>query len=158
MNFRITGLSAHLFQPLFGLSDAELAIRGAKRYAANSKPGFPDRIEIRDAEIGESLILINFTHQPAANAFRASHAIFVSENSSAAYDRVGEVPQALRLRAISLRAFDSADMLVDADLLDGQHLETGIERLLCHPQVAYLQAHYAKPGCYAARIERASSL
>ena len=30
-----------------------------------------------------------------------------------------------------------------------------IERLLANPEASYLQAHYARRGCYAARIERA---
>jgi hypothetical protein len=29
--------------------------------------------------------------------------------------------------------------------------------MLADPHVAYLHAHYAKPGCYAARIDRAEA-
>src|SRR6202012_5688894 len=59
MSFRVTGLSAAPFRSLYGLSDQELALRGVKRYVADKKPGFPDRIEMRDAEIGEKLLLLN---------------------------------------------------------------------------------------------------
>jgi hypothetical protein len=155
MSFRITGLSADQFRPLFGLSDEELAARGARRVVADAKPGFPDRIALSDAEPGERLLLVNFTHQPADNPFRASHAIFVRENACQTYDRIDEVPEALRSRLISLRAFDASDMMVDADAVDGRELETAVARLFASPEVKYIQAHYAKRGCYAARVERA---
>ena len=155
MSFRITGLDPAPFRHLYGLTDDELVARGARRTIANAKPGFPDRIELRDAEPGEPLLLLNYTHQPADTPYRASHAIFVREGAEQAYDAVDEVPKALRLRPISLRAFDGHGEMVDADLVDGRVLEAVIERLLDNSEVRYLQAHYAKRGCYAARIERA---
>jgi len=155
MSFRITGLSNEPFTPLFGLTDDEFATRGAKRYIADKKPGFPDRVELRDAEPGESVLLINHTHQPGETPYQASHAIFVLEGAGARYDRVGEIPEVLRPRVISLRAFDAAHMMVDADLVEGEVLEGAIERMLSDAEVDYIQAHYAKRGCYAARIERA---
>ncbi len=155
MTFRITGLPAADFASLFGLSDAELARHGATRVVADQSPGFPDRIELRDAEPGETLLLLNYEHQSACNAYRARHAIFVREGARAAYDRIGEVPAVLRVRTISLRAFDAQDLMVDAELAEGRELEAAIERLLARADVAYIQAHYAKRGCYAARIERA---
>ena len=154
MSFRITGLPAEPFQHLFGLSDAELAAHGAKRYIADAKPGFPDRIEVRDAEPGESLLLVGYVHQNADTPYRASHAVFVREGATRAFDRIDEIPDALRSRVLSLRAFDAGHMMIDADLVEGDALEGGIERLLGNPEVAYVHAHYAKRGCYAARIER----
>src|ERR1700733_9967790 len=115
MSFRITGLSNEPFKSLFGLTDNELAARGAKRYVADAKPGFPDRIELRDAEPGESVILVNHVHQPADTPYHASHAIFVLEGAAETYDRIDEVPEVLRPRMISLRAFGASHMIVDAD-------------------------------------------
>ncbi|HEV2675921.1 MAG TPA: DUF1203 domain-containing protein [Aliidongia sp.] len=155
MNFRITGLSPEPFRHLFSLSDEELAKHGALRCVADAKPGYPDRIEIRDAEPGEALLLVNYIHQPANTPYRSSHAVFVREGAKTTYDQVNEIPEALRGRSISLRAFGPDHLMVDADLVDGPELATLIERFLSDPKVAYLQAHYAKRGCYAARIERA---
>ena len=157
MTFRITGLPPEHFQNLLGLSDSALAERGACRVVADAKPGFPDRVTLRDAEIGEQLLLLNYMHQPAANPYRASHAIFVLEDAHTAYDQVGEIPEVMRSRVMSLRAFDEQDVMVDAELAQGPELEGVIERLLGDPRVRYLQAHYAKRGCYAARIESARS-
>ena len=154
MRFRITGLPAEPFQHLFGLSDADLAAHGASRYVADAKPGFPDRIEVRDAEPGESVLLVNHVHQDADTPYRASHAVFVREGATLPFDRIDEIPEALRSRILSLRAFDAAHMMIDADLVEGDALEGGIDRLLANPEVAYVHAHYAKRGCYAARIER----
>ncbi len=153
-SFRITGLSAHEFQHLFGLTDDMLEKLGAKRYIANENPGFPDRIELRDADPGESVLLVNYVHQPADTPYRASHAIFVREGANLTFDRENEVPEVLRRRLLSLRAFDRTNMMVDADTIDGTEVEKLIGRFFANHEVAYVQAHFAKRGCYAARIER----
>ena len=154
MSYRITGLDPAPFRHLFGLSEEALAAKGVKRYLADKKPGFPDRVELRDAEPGEAVLLLNYTHQPAETPYRASHAIFVREGAERAYDAVDRIPEPLLLRPISLRAFSAEGEMVDADLAEGSGLEPLIERLLANPGVSYLHAHYAKRGCYAARIER----
>jgi hypothetical protein len=155
MSFRITGLDPAPFMQLYGLPDGELAAHGAKRYVADKKPGFPDRIEMRDGEPGETFLVLNHTCQPADTPYRATHAIFVREGATNTYNRVGEVPEVMRVRLLSLRAFDAADMMLDADVVDGTELEHVIERLLANPDVSYIHAHNAKRGCYAGRIERA---
>lgn len=104
MSFRSLGLSPTPFQDLFGLPDAALAERGARRHIADKPIGFPDRIELRDAAPGETLLLLNYMHQPADTPYRASHAIFVREFARARLDVVNTVPDALRIRPISLRA------------------------------------------------------
>ena len=155
MSFRIIGLDPAPFRPLYGLPAAALAAAGAERCIADVSPGFPDRVELRDAAPGAALLLVNFVHQPAANPYRASHAIFVKEGAERAYDAVDEIPAALAIRPLSIRAFDATDRLVDAELADGRRQADAIRRLLASPRVAYLQAHYARMGCYAARVERA---
>jgi hypothetical protein len=155
MQFRIRGLDPALFSHLYGLSAAELAEHGAIRYTVDQPGSFPDRIEVRDCAPGETVLLINFTHQPAATPYRASHAIFVREGAERALDTVNTIPPAMASRIISLRAFDAHDMIVEADLAEGAELSARIVGLLARDDVAYIHAHYAKYGCYAARIERA---
>jgi hypothetical protein len=155
MSYRVTGLDPAPFRHLYGLSDEALAAEGVRRYLVDAKPGFPDRIEVRDAEPGESVLLLNYTHQPADTPYRASHAIFVREGADTPLERVDGVPEALRVRPISLRAFNAAGEMVDADLVDGEKLDRLIERFFDNPEVDYLHAHYARRGCYAARIDRA---
>jgi hypothetical protein len=155
MAFRITGLSPEPFAHLFGLPDAALAAHGAQRWIATEGSRLPDRVEVRDARPGESVLLVNFEHQPADTPYRASHAIFVREGATAAYDAVDAIPEAMRSRMLSLRAFDRAHLMVDAELVDGREAEAAIARLFANADVDYLQAHYATRGCYAARVERA---
>lgn len=155
MSFRVLGLDPSQFSHLVGLSDDELARLGAKRCVVTARPGFPDRVEVRDLEIGETAILLNYEHQPADTAYRSRHAIFVGEGADEALDLIDSLPEAIRVRPISLRAFDASDEMVDADLAEGSALIPLIDRFFANPQVAYLHAHYAKRGCYAARIIRA---
>ena len=155
MSFRITGLSPEPFQPLFGLSDDELARQGVKRYVADKPQSFPCRVEMRDAAPGETVLLLNHVCQPADTPYRASHAIFVREGAAAAYGRVDEVPAVMRVRLLSLRAYDADGMMVDADVVDGAAVEPLIVRLLANADVSYIHAHNAKRGCYSGRIERA---
>jgi hypothetical protein len=155
MSFRITGLDPAPFRALYGLANIELASLGVKRCRVDARPGFPDRVEMRDAEPGETVLLLNYVHQPAATPYKASHAIFVREGAERAYVGVDEAPECLRLRMLSLRAFDASGDMVDADLADGRDLEAAIERLFANAAADYIHAHYAKRGCYAARIDRA---
>ena len=155
MVFRIKGLSPEPFRHLYGLSDEELATEGVKRYVADNKPGFPDRVEMRDGEPGEIFLLINHVCQPANTPYRATHAIFVREGAEQTFDQIDEVPEVMRVRLMSLRAYDEEDMMVDADVVDGMELESVIERFFSNPQVAYIHAHNAKRGCFSGQIDRA---
>jgi hypothetical protein len=154
LKFRISGLSAEPFRHLFGLPQQELARHGAVRYLVDAKPGYPDRIELRDVEPGQSVILVNYTHQPADSPYRSSHAIFVREGAEEPFDRVDEVPGSMRIRLLSLRAFDAKGMMLDADVIEGREIETVVARMFADPDVAYIHVHNAKRGCYAARIDR----
>ncbi len=154
MGFRVQGLDPAQFSHLFGRSDDELASVGARRYVVDSKPGFPDRIEVRDLDVGETAILLNYEHQPADTPYRARHAIFVREGADKALDLVDALPEVIRIRPISLRAFNEAGEMIDADLANGADLVPLIDRFFASPAVAYLHAHYAKRGCFAARIDR----
>jgi len=155
MTFRISGLDPKPFRHLYGISEQELAHHNAIRAIADAKPGFPDRIELREVEPGAAALLVNYTHQPAATPYRASHAIFIREGAETAVTLIDTVPEVFRPRMLSLRAFDSSDMLIDADIVDGGEVEPMIDRLLGNPDVSYIHAHYAKHGCFAARIDRA---
>ncbi|HEY2751825.1 DUF1203 domain-containing protein [Phenylobacterium sp.] len=154
MSFIVSGLPLEPFRPLFGLSDEALAQQGVLRLKVDAKPGFPCRITLEDAEPGETVLLLNYEHQPAETPYRSRHAIFVNERACETRRAFNEIPGALRERAIlSLRAYDEVGMMLDAAIVPGADLETAIERLLALPGVSYLHAHNAGRGCYAARID-----
>ncbi|GBQ99610.1 hypothetical protein AA23498_3509 [Acetobacter nitrogenifigens DSM 23921 = NBRC 105050] len=153
--FCIQGLDASEFTWLSRLSDEELSVIGARRCVVDAQPGFPDRIEIRDLEIGESAILLNYEHQPAVTPYRSRHAIFIKEGAARAANIIDTIPEAVKIRMISLRAFNVAGEIIDADPAEGANLPPLIEHFFANPDVSYLHVHYAKRGCYAARIVRA---
>lgn len=155
MSFRITGLDPTPFIPLYGLDEASLKARGVVRMQASDDTGYPERIELRNARKGESLLLLNFEHQPANTPFRSSHAIFVREGATVAYDACDEIPEPLRVRTISLRGFDGNHYIADARVVHGEQLADAIEQLFSMDKVSYLHAHYAGYGCFAARVDRA---
>jgi hypothetical protein len=155
MNFRITGLLAERFAPLFSLTDDELAQQGAVRRIADARqPGYPCRISLTDSQAGDELILANYEHHPVDSPYRMRFAVYVRKGEET-YDRVDEVPEQLRARTLAVRAFDTDAMMVGWELIEGRELTDAIERLFANPRAAYLHAHYAAPGCYAARIDRA---
>jgi hypothetical protein len=155
MSFRIHALPYEPFAALFKLSDADLAQAGATRMVVDTRPGSPCRVSLTDAEPGETVVLVNFEHQPANSPYRASHAIFIRENAEQAFPRVGEVPEVLSSRLISVRAFDERHYLIAADVVEGSKLGEAIPVMLETPEVAYLHLHNAKPGCFAASVTRA---
>jgi hypothetical protein len=155
MAFRITGLSPEPFQSLFGLPEQDLESLGMKRYIVDSNPGFPDRIEMKDAQLGQSVLLLNHICQPANTPYRASHAIFIREWATQAYDAVDQVPESMQIRLLSLRAFTDAGMMFDAEVAEGIAIEPVIARMFSNPEVSYIHVHNAKQGCYSGRIDRA---
>ncbi len=153
--FRITGLNPEPFRGLYGKDDEELASLGARRYIVTKKPGFPDRVEMRDLEVGESALLVNYAHiDDAGSPYRSSHAVFVREGATEAYDRIGEIPEVLLRRLLSVRAFDRNSMMVAADVIDGSRLGDWIASTFDDIAVAFIDVHNAKPGCFAARVRR----
>jgi hypothetical protein len=154
-SFRIRGLPAEEFAPLFDLSDEALAARGAVRQIADGRrPGYPCRVSLTDSSPGDDLILVNYEHHAVESPYRMRFAIYVRRGEQR-FDAIGEVPEQLRCRALALRAFNEKAMMVGWELVDGHDLEGAIERLFVDPRAAYLHIHFAAPGCYAARVDRA---
>ena len=155
MSFIVTGLPVETFQPLFGLSDADLAERGAVRRTAIAGQRFPCRVTLEDAAPGQTVLLLNYEHQGAPTPYRSNYAIYVSEAARETRRLAGELPPVLRGRPIALRAFDTAGMLIAAELALDDNVEGAIGRQFANPDAAYLHAHNAAYGCFAARIDRA---
>jgi hypothetical protein len=155
MDFQISALPLATFAPLFSLSDAELAKRNIVRQVVKESPGTPCRVSLQDAEPGERVLLLNYEHLPVTSPYRATHAIFVRENAVEAKPQVNEIPEVLGRRLISLRAYDAKGMMRAADVVQGREMRSVIETMFADPDVEYIHAHNAKPGCFAARIDRA---
>jgi hypothetical protein len=152
MSFRITGIPAENFSHLFSLDHAELATLGAVRRTAEHPA--PCRISLTDAKPGDELILTNYEHHPVDSPYRMRFAIYV-RNGEKTHDEIDAVPEQLRTRTLAARSFDKDGMMVGPEIVEGTALEGAIERLFAEPRAAYLHVHFAAPGCYAARVDRA---
>lgn len=155
MSFQIHALPPARFEPLFAMTDGELKDIRACRVTADAKPGYPCRVSLTDAEVGESLMLLNFEHQTGDSPFRSTHAIYVRENAKQAFPAVGTIPEDLTTRLVSIRAFDDKHHIVDADVVDGSLLSESIPSMLRNPEVSYIHLHNAKLGCFMAQVSRA---
>ncbi|MGR3569736.1 MAG: DUF1203 domain-containing protein [Pseudooceanicola nanhaiensis] len=155
MTFQIHALDDTPFRPYYDLTDEDLAARGARRVVAEAHPGYPCRVSLAEAEVGERLILLHHEYQPALSPYRGSHAIFVREHAEQAHPAPGEVPFSLTSRLLSVRAFDADDMMIDAEVLEGEGLSALLETWFERAEVAYVHMHNARRGCYAARATRA---
>jgi hypothetical protein len=102
------------------------------------------------------VLLLNFEHLAVASPYRSRHAIYVRENAAAPRLAVNEIPESLTIRLLSLRAYDRAGMMLNADVLSGPDLAAGIDRMLARASGRYPHVHNAKPGCFAAPVDRAS--
>ncbi len=154
MSYRISGLAPESFAPLFALSEAALRARNMRRVLIDAPHAAPCRVSLDDAAPGEEVLLLNHMHQGAQTPYRQQGPIFVSAARERC-DATGAVPPALSRRPLSLRGYDAEHMMIDADLADGAQAQALIERLFANPDIAYIHAHYARRGCYAALIERA---
>lgn len=154
MNYVISGLPLQSFQPLFALDDDALRERGIVRQVADKRPGFPCRITLDDAEPGEALLLLPWTHLDADTPYRSGGPIFVREAAKTTGVFRNMVPEQQRSRLLSVRAYDAEGWMRDAEVAEGTELESLIDRFFADVQVAYLHVHNARRGCYACRVDR----
>jgi hypothetical protein len=154
MTYRIKGLPRSSFARFFDMDARELADSGAMRVIANADRGFPCRVSLEDARQGESLILLNYTSHDVANPYRTAYAIYVRECAGEPEPFVDTLPPVLKERPLSLRGFDREGLLTNALLTSPGQAEQGIAELFGDLDVAYIHAHNAAYGCFAARIDR----
>ena len=154
-NFRIVGLSRTQFEPLFSPNEKELAAKGARRMTVDAKPGFPCRVSLEDAEIGEQVVLIPFAHHDVDSPYRASGPIFVREKAREADLSVGEVPEVVSTRTMSVRAYDKNSIMIDGTVVPGSEIKAHIEKLFANPRIEYPHLHNAGAGCLSCKVERA---
>lgn len=160
MTYRIEGLPRGAFARYYGRTAEELLEMGAIRVVADANDGFPCRVTLQDAREGDSLILLNYISHDVPGPYRTAYAIFVREHEAAG-EGAGEgtvwadaLPPILQDRVLSLRAFDADGLLHAARLAQPDAVGAGIADLFAEAEVAYIHAHYATYGCFAARIER----
>jgi hypothetical protein len=153
-SFQLVGLPFEPYAPLFALSDAELTAINARRVVATEKPGYPCRVSLMDADIGEELLLLPFEHQPAASPYRGTGPIFVRKAATRASVDPGSVPDYVQRRLISVRAYSATHLMTDATVCEGTDAASVIQQMFHSNEVAYIHLHNAKRGCFSCMVNR----
>ena len=153
--FQFVGLCDTAFSNLFVFSDKELAASNALRVIADSNPGYPCRVSLEEAEVGETILLLPCQHLDVSSPYRASGPIYVRQGVAQAKLGPGEIPPVLTRRLMSIRAYDSDGMMVSADVVQPEALSVALNGLFGMDEVEFVDVHNAKHGCFAARATRA---
>ncbi|MTB52071.1 DUF1203 domain-containing protein [Lewinella sp. W8] len=153
-DFIISGIQKAEIQHLFSLSNEELTSRGITRMTVDEYPGYPCRLSLEDAPIGEEVLAFNYEHHAIQSPYRASGPVFVRLNQEAAQLEKNEIPAMLLHRYLSLRVYDDHGMMIDATTVVGEHLEDAIQTIFRDPAAKYIQVHNARPGCYNCQVDR----
>jgi len=153
-DFIISGIKQNEVKHLFNLNEKELQARGISKIKVDEKPGFPCRISLEDANIGEEILAFNYEHHKANSPYRSSGPVFVRFGVEEAKLKKNEIPKMLEHRYLSLRAYDNGRIMIDATTIEGKILNNTIQTLFSNEKVKYIQVHDAKPGCYNCQIDR----
>lgn len=157
MAYQITGLSPELAKPFQDATAEELSVLGAVQMTATSNPGFPCRISLEDAEVGEQVVLFHHTSHDVDSPYRSSYAIFARTGLTAAAQFTDAVPPVFESRTLAMRAFGKDAMLKTASLALPGDADRSIRQLFELAELAYIDVHNAAHGCFVARVERFES-
>ncbi|MBZ5554522.1 MAG: DUF1203 domain-containing protein [Acidobacteriia bacterium] len=153
-DFQIVALSRENFVHLFSMNDAELAAQGARRLRVDEDPGYPCRVSLMDAPIGEGVILTPFKHHNVDSPYQSAGPVFVRETAQTARPEVNEIPLMFHHRLLSARAYDNTAMMRGAKVVEGRSLEEAIRHFFSDRDVAYLHLHNAGAGCFNCLVKR----
>lgn len=154
-DFQFVALPIEPFTHLFSKNDAELSSLDARRLTVDAQPGFPCRVSLMDAPIGERVILTHFQHHEANSPYQSTGPIFVREMAQTAKPQVNEIPEMFKHRLLSVRAYDEAAMMKGARVVEGRLLEETIRDFFTSEVISYLHIHNAAPGCFNCAVQRA---
>jgi hypothetical protein len=154
MNFKIKALDDRQFSEVFNLSIEELEKIGAVKMIVDEYPGFPCRVSLEDAEIGEEVILLPYQHHKTNSPYQSSGPIFVRKIAKTAIYDLNEIPKMFNHRLLSLRGYDKNAIMKDASVIEGTNLKAQILKTFENNEIHYIHIHNAKPGCYNCLVER----
>ncbi|MGF1742743.1 DUF1203 domain-containing protein [Vibrio profundum] len=128
--------------------------RNARWTIAKSKPGYPCRVSLKEAEIGESILVVTYKYHDVDSPYQASGPIFIRENAETAKLKTNEIPEILAERLLSVRAYNLNSEMIAAETTQGLGLRRIIQKQFLNSEAEYLQVHNANPGCFSCNIFR----
>ena len=126
---------------------------GSPVYVADEKPSFPCRQCLRDAEIGEELLLVSYDPFTIDSPYRSASPIFLHRRPCAPPADLHELPEQLTVRQLSVRAFDADALMIDAAIVPGDELAATLSRMF-DAGCDHIHVHNATRGCWAVRVDR----
>lgn len=154
-DFQFVALPIEHFSHLLSMSDVDLESCGARRMSVDSHPGYPCRVSLMDAPVGERVILTTFRHHDVVSPYQSAGPIFIRENAQPAKPEVNEIPTMFHHRLLSVRAYNEAAIMKSARVVEGKDLEATIRSFFANESISYLHIHNAGPGCFNCAVHRA---
>jgi hypothetical protein len=151
------GLDPDRFRLLFQMTDQALMDKGIRRVLVPENPGinYPCRVSLDYPQAGEEMLLLNYRHlDRSGSPYRAEGPIFVRRGVSA-FDKADTLPPIVMQRAMAVRAYDEQAMMLDAEIAEKAELEALVRLWLQKPDVAHIDVHSMRRGCFFCRIQRA---
>jgi len=116
----------------------------------------PCRRCLRDAVPGDRLALTAYDPFTVRSPYAGKGPVFVHADGCEPFASApGEVSEQVGGRVLSIRAYDRDAMLTEASVLEGERFRERATELLGDPEVEFLHVHFAGPGCFAFRVDRA---
>lgn len=147
-------ISTFTLQPISDRAAAVHRAEGGEIYVADSFPGYPCRQCLQDVPIGDELILVSHDPFSGNSPYRSASPIFLHRESCASPVGGTELPEQLTRRQLSVRAFDDAELMIDAEIIDGSELAATMERFFARTDTVRVHIHNASRGCWAASAAR----
>lgn len=141
-------------RPISPSAAAALRNEGGVPYVADAFPGYPCRQCLQDAAVGEELILVSHDPFEIDSAYRSASPIFLHRDCCEPDEGTAALPEQLTRRQLSVRSFDDAAMMIEAEVIDGTDLAATIGGLFADPNSDHIHVHNASRGCWAVTVER----
>jgi len=151
---RMTSRHHYQIAPIDSAEATRLQQAGREVYVADAMPGSPCRRCLKDAEIDDELILVSHDPFNSDSPYRSASPIFLHRHACQPPD-LDELPLQLTGRQLSVRSFDTNEMMIDADVIDGEQLDETIRRFFNDQRSTKLHVHNASRGCWATSIMKA---
>jgi hypothetical protein len=153
-NFQIKALPYSQFAHLFSANDTELKDIDAIKMIVDEFPGFPCSVSLQDATIGEEVILLPYQHHKTNSPYQSTGSIFIRKNAMQATLTINQIPKMLLHILLSLRCYNKHGIMIDASVVEGKIIKETLHELFVNKEIAYVNIHNAKPGCYNCLVKR----
>jgi hypothetical protein len=118
--------------------------------------GSPCRHCLQDAAAGDGLLLGSYHFGNPQGIYWAPSPVWVHAEPCPRFEQSDTVPEIVRNRLVSVRAYDSQDQMIYelGEVCRGTKVEAPLERALGDSRTGYVNIHTAGPGCFLCRAER----